>query len=594
MLGYYGMSLVGRSHLADEIPCQDAHGVKRLGENLIAAAIADGLGSAKYSDIGSTTAVETVLHFIEENMPLKWHEDTLKAMLLMAYTTAFKAIRKIAEEQGCDVREYDTTLTTLIYNGVNAVYYHVGDGGIIALSKYGEYSMLTSPQKGEEHNMTVPLRRGPDYWVFGSSKESICSLLMMTDGIYDIACPPKLAKSEQPIWIQFIRPFMDTNKLPVKTEEDFKKVRDSREAFFSGDDEIVKAITDDKTMVAVINTDEKPELKDYPSPDWSSMQKKEQAGLRGQSKAKSVTEAQEPSQASATGSEPSKPKPVQKSASSPVNTVRMEQPQNGQHIDSKEKNISPRNSKASKEKPKKDFLTSFLFVLFGQHIDSTEEKIPSRSDKASKGNHADLTTMQKKEQAGLRGQPKPKPITETHEPLQASATGSEPSKPKPVQKSMSSPVNTERMAQPQNGQHIDSKEKPKKDFSINILVVVFVLIVIALIVVFSKSCSNTNEQTKTTDLEVAIRNKQVEIDDLKRQIEVQAKKTTDLELALKNKQAEIDILEQQIEDQAKKTTDLEVAPQDEQTEIDALNTENQDSEIVPPETQEQTSQGENH
>lgn len=273
MLGYYKMSIIGTSHQAKENGvCQDASDVEILDNGWIVAAIADGLGSAKKSEVGAATAVKTVLSFVKENRPDLWHEESLISLLRIAYHKAMKAIILVSEENKDDLSDYDTTLTTIIYNGVNVVYGHVGDGGVITLSSFGDFSVLTEAQKGESFNETYPLRAGPYSWNFGVSKEDVCALTMMTDGIFDVACPWLLAKTEQPIYINFIRPFMDMNLINATTQEDFENVQSEMIEFFTGKD--CTRITDDKTIVGIINTSIIPETKDadfYIEPNWKKL-----------------------------------------------------------------------------------------------------------------------------------------------------------------------------------------------------------------------------------------------------------------------------------------------------------------------------------
>lgn len=275
MLGYYKMSIIGTAHQAKKDGvCQDANDVVVLKNGWVVAAIADGLGSAKKSEIGSTIAVKTVLSFVSENHPDKWHEESLMSLLRTAYHKALKTIRVLSEENQDALCDYDTTLTTVIYNGTNAVYGHAGDGGIIALSSYGNYSVLTQAQKGEAFNETCPLRAGPESWFFGIAKEDVCSLVMMTDGIFDVAYPWLLAKTNQPIYINYVRPFMDTNILKVSTPADFENAQTEIMDFFKGP--YSKQITDDKTIVGIINTDVTPETKPdefYAEPDWKALAK---------------------------------------------------------------------------------------------------------------------------------------------------------------------------------------------------------------------------------------------------------------------------------------------------------------------------------
>lgn len=275
MLGYYKMSIIGTAHQAKKDGvCQDASDVVVLKNGWVVAAIADGLGSAKKSEVGSTTAVKAVLSFVCENHPDKWHEESLMSLLRTAYHKALKTIRTLSEENQDELCDYDTTLTTVIYNGTNVVYGHAGDGGIIALSSYGDYSVLTEAQKGEAFNETSPLRAGPDSWFFGVAKEDVCSLIMMTDGIFDVAYPWLLAKTNQPIYVNYVRPFMDINILKVLTPADFENAQAEITEFFKGP--YSKQITDDKTIVGIINTDVTPEIKSdefYAEPDWKKLAK---------------------------------------------------------------------------------------------------------------------------------------------------------------------------------------------------------------------------------------------------------------------------------------------------------------------------------
>ena len=286
MLGNYKMSLIGTQHQADENGvCQDYCDGIELKNGWIAAAIADGLGSAKKSDLGSSTAVKTVLSFIAENYPEKWHEESLISLLRTAYHKAINTIRALSQNSQDDISDYDTTLTTLVYNGTNVVFGHVGDGGIIVLSSFGDFSVLTHAQKGEAFNETSPLRAGPDVWTFGTSTEDVCAITMMTDGIFDIACPWPLAKQDQKIWIYYIRPFMDRNLLQVTTPADFENAESEIKEFFTGP--YSKQITDDKTIVGIINTTVLPEIKSddyYEDPDWETLKREYDEKLnKGQS-----------------------------------------------------------------------------------------------------------------------------------------------------------------------------------------------------------------------------------------------------------------------------------------------------------------------
>jgi hypothetical protein len=217
-------------------------------------------------------AVSEVIRFVEANAPDFWHEESLFSLLRTAYHSALRRIKERAAKDDYPLKDYDTTLTSTIYNGVNAVFGHVGDGGIIALSPFGDFSILTTAQKGEEFNQVTPLRSGPENWLFGASSESVAALLMLTDGVYDVVCPWLIAKRDQKIYVNYVRPFIDRNILTVKTAADFENAQKEIVEFFSSEQS--RQITDDKTILGIINTDVLPETKPaeyYEEPDWKRL-----------------------------------------------------------------------------------------------------------------------------------------------------------------------------------------------------------------------------------------------------------------------------------------------------------------------------------
>jgi len=57
MILWYGFSINGSSHIKKGVKCQDANKVIKLDNGLVIAAIADGVGSCKYSDVAALIAV---------------------------------------------------------------------------------------------------------------------------------------------------------------------------------------------------------------------------------------------------------------------------------------------------------------------------------------------------------------------------------------------------------------------------------------------------------------------------------------------------------------------------------------------------------
>jgi hypothetical protein len=190
------------------------------------------------------------------------------AILHTGFVIAQNKIEEEIEKHNRLPEEYDTTLTAVIYNGRKIVYGHVGDGGIIGLGSFGDFIKVTEVQKGEEHNMVVPLRGGPDYWVFDYSEEEFCSILLLTDGLLDIMLP-SLLKGD--IYINYVRQFMDVNKLGL-TKDNHVLVSKKIEDYLESDK--IDFVTDDKTMVGLINYKLAPQEKEptyYEEPDWNKL-----------------------------------------------------------------------------------------------------------------------------------------------------------------------------------------------------------------------------------------------------------------------------------------------------------------------------------
>lgn len=271
-IGFYGFSLTGTSHKEKGLPCQDAHRVSRLDNGWIVAAIADGLGSRSHSDAGSSLAVQTVMELAGTLCPLIWDEAGLCALLRICFEQALVRIEGLSRQDGVPLAEYDTTLTAAFYDGHNLVYGHCGDGGITTLGPFGDFDRPTPLQKGEAANETATLRGGRQSWAFGQAPDEVLAFAMMTDGVLETAYPALLSTETQPLFVQYIRGFLDRNILAVETAEETLAAGEKVCAYFEGPGQ--ESIGDDITLVGVLNLEELPQVKAdeyYAVPDWQAL-----------------------------------------------------------------------------------------------------------------------------------------------------------------------------------------------------------------------------------------------------------------------------------------------------------------------------------
>lgn len=272
MIISYGMSIVGTSHVSKNTPCQDSHRYETLDNGWLVAAVADGVGSAKHSEVASKMAcdvfVETCKSLITKNTAIT---DT-QSILAEAYRTADAKIKDYVYGLEDLITDYDTTLSTVIYDGKHLVYGHSGDGGIVALTYEGDYIKVTEPQKADDGICVIPLRAGETHWEFGECDADVASVLLATDGVYDNFMPYLLRGQPVEFYIPLIRWFMDNSGIGI-TSENREQVEESRKKFLCGDS--CRAITDDKTILVAFNADVVPALKDdsyYAEPDWAKLQ----------------------------------------------------------------------------------------------------------------------------------------------------------------------------------------------------------------------------------------------------------------------------------------------------------------------------------
>ena len=312
MIFDYNFSIQGKSHIGSGTPCQDSSGVRHLPDGWHIAAVADGVGSAKNSQEGSRIAINAALDFCEKYMP--WDKDIIciKSMLRTAYNHAYGEVLKEAAKTGEPAESYDTTLSLAIYGGSRVVFAHSGDGAILGLNTFGDYVLLTEPQKGPDGVSVIPLRFGFRHWKIDSYDEDLAAVLLMTDGMLETLCPYLLKQrqdSKSPVYVPLASFFADPSGITQENQEEIKKDIGEflaaaegydKEKFYARLSQIYSAHIpeqaaaeiekikkndfpcrlmygeqDDKSMAAIINTDmilDHCPAAHYADPDWKALQ----------------------------------------------------------------------------------------------------------------------------------------------------------------------------------------------------------------------------------------------------------------------------------------------------------------------------------
>ena len=271
MIAIYKTKCPGPYHIKNKILCQDSYAYAISKNGYIIAAVADGLGSCKHSDVGSKVAADSAVAVCEGKLEKNMEDEEIIEIMKIAYMVADANVSTTAEKEGGDFGEYDTTLCLAIYDGKNLYYGQAGDSGLIALTNSGEYIQVTSQQRDED-GAVFPLCFGLNYWEFGKVEKKITAFALMTDGIWEQLFPTLLKNEEIKINVSLAEKML--NYFEVE-ESEITELEQMMSDYWEKCPE--RLIDDDKTSVCVINTDFVPERKYddyYKEPDWISLMEK--------------------------------------------------------------------------------------------------------------------------------------------------------------------------------------------------------------------------------------------------------------------------------------------------------------------------------
>lgn len=160
-------SVIGVSHQQQQLPCQDYGSIHRL-DKIVMGAVADGAGSAQYSDLGAKLAVESALKFListEEwlqqrqrswlSLPNTPSSDLVNRLFTKTLTRVSSCLQKHATIHDYPVHELACTLITFIATPDWIAAMQIGDGFMVVRCNEEDYQLLFKPDKGEFANETT-------------------------------------------------------------------------------------------------------------------------------------------------------------------------------------------------------------------------------------------------------------------------------------------------------------------------------------------------------------------------------------------------------------------------------------------------------
>lgn len=264
-----GHSSIGRSHEDKGIKCQDSCCYKN-DDNIVVAAVADGVSSSKHSDIASKTVANFVVDFLFEHIDKKDSADKILEIIKQGFD---EALFRIKQKANGALNDYDTTLTVAVVIDDNLYYGQIGDSGIIALLENGKFERVTEAQNGEGIGKDRPVYplAADSKWCFNKYDHKVIALFLATDGVLKHLEPPLLETAVYKLNHAYLV-FLYNNVDSRNNEDSNLWIKEEVENMPPE-----QVDYDDKTLVVVVNKNVKikgqpKEYYEFPTPEfWNSL-----------------------------------------------------------------------------------------------------------------------------------------------------------------------------------------------------------------------------------------------------------------------------------------------------------------------------------
>lgn len=244
---YFYSSVKGTSHIASNTAKQD--NCKSLlltlnDKNYLVCAVADGAGSAKYSDLSSNFICKLFIAKTKQWLEKESLESLTREVITEWFTYFQKVLNRAVSLYKLEsIRDFATTLLFAVLSENFNVFVQIGDG-IIAAGTENDLDCVFLPQNGEFINTThfATESTAQKIFMFKTVENSIERLAMHTDGIEQIAFDFKAQKP----FMAFFKPFY----LAVEKLENYghDETLSKQLGMFLDSDRVNKKTDDDKTL----------------------------------------------------------------------------------------------------------------------------------------------------------------------------------------------------------------------------------------------------------------------------------------------------------------------------------------------------------
>lgn len=159
-----GLSVIGKSHTALDLPCQDYHYCEELDGGWKLFIVSDGAGSAVRSQEGARFMCEKAGVYVKQVIDNLGWENKSTAPSELDWYIECRAIfsqlkidirRQIGIQGEGNENDFSATIILVVYTPNFVLCGHIGDGRMGYRTKDGVWGSLMIPHKGDEPNQTI-------------------------------------------------------------------------------------------------------------------------------------------------------------------------------------------------------------------------------------------------------------------------------------------------------------------------------------------------------------------------------------------------------------------------------------------------------
>jgi hypothetical protein len=237
-------SVVGSSHIATGLPCQDAYAIRSLNGGSLFAVVADGAGSAEFGRQGAWHLVRHLCSRVQD----KFSEDNCLPTdeEIWDWIDEYRDLANtLASSRDAQTRQFACTLAALIISPDGVLAIQVGDSAAVGRNN-GDWASLIWPENGEYASTTYFVTDDPEPRLkIHRFAEPFDAFAVFSDGIGEIA----LLQIEERPFEGFLDPMMS----PIDARDDAGKLTDLSNALarYLGSPAVCERTDDDKTLILI-------------------------------------------------------------------------------------------------------------------------------------------------------------------------------------------------------------------------------------------------------------------------------------------------------------------------------------------------------